>query len=202
MAEVTFNESHFRRANHTVGAASILYLWLPESFWGVPKLVIPALSITIMTLGEIVRFKYGIVFKGLRSHEGSQISSFYWYALAVVLLLVLFPVEIAAPCIFLLAFVDPLAGETRNSGRPLLAASSPFLCFLLGILIFAIFGYSGKLLVIAATASAIGVAAERLHIPKVDDDLLLPILPALYLVMASWYVSLPAFDPMLIGGLI
>ena len=52
-------------------------------------------------------------FFGLRSYEKKRPASYLYFGIAVLLLFLLFPQQIAIPCILCASFTDPIIGETR-----------------------------------------------------------------------------------------
>jgi dolichol kinase len=105
---------------------------------------------------ESVRLKYGVVFLGLREHERHRVASYLWFTSGAVLLIAVFPQQIAVPCILAAAIGDPVIGETRRFRRRFAFSLGFLSCFL----IFLLFGYPILLAVIAGGVTFIAESFE------------------------------------------
>ncbi len=179
----------WRRILHCLGAAVLIYYPLPNDFFLIaPKLYVLLAALAAVLVLEILRHTVGLDIPTLREYEREWIGSFAVFAVAIVAVILIFPVPIACAVILGCAFVDPLAGELRRLQRgPAVEIGLPFVAY-------AALAFVGLALIgrwpwadaagLAALASAIAVAVERPKVWWVDDDLAMTLVPAfaLYLV--------------------
>lgn len=188
----------WRRCLHLVGAAAVGYYALPTQFFVVlSKEDVLLLALTAVLVLEGLRHGAGIDLPTIRPYEQHRIGSYVFYALALTVALLAFPVPIGAAVILGTAGVDPLAGELRTARRfARLYPAVPLAAY--GLLAFA--GLAGigswpllPSLGLAVLAAPIALAAERPKIPWVDDDLVMTLAPALALFAVGGLVlGLPA----------
>jgi dolichol kinase len=190
-------DSHwFRRVFHTFAASFLVYYLLPEGDLITPiKIAIPLLLVLGMTVVEYRRLQGALDhqrFFGLRNYEKNRPASYLYFGFAVVLLFLLFPQQIAIPCILCASFTDPVIGETRFY----LGKKKAYLIgFLVSVFFFLITWYQSEwwilipVLVIGATGALIGEAKKLRFI---DDDFMIQMLPAL-LLWFFWQVMM-TFD--------
>jgi dolichol kinase len=141
----------------------------------------------------------------MHEYERKRVASYFWFATGAVLLIYLFPQEIAAPCITATAICDPIIGETRRFRRRFAFSIG----FLTCLLIFIIFRYH---LLLAIFSASIVFIAESLDIEihwglredlfmsrskrkvskykqwfdivfKADDDFMMQVIPAIILLV-------------------
>ncbi|MGA8275249.1 MAG: hypothetical protein WB789_05330 [Thermoplasmata archaeon] len=187
----------WRRVLHGLCAAVLLYYLLPDGFFIVaPKEVVLVAALVAVLVLEGLRHLVGLELPTIRPYEQKRVASFAFFALAIVLAVLLFPEPIAAAVVLGTALVDPLVGEMRVAGfrRATLWA--------VPILAYAGLAFVGLQLVgrwpvldaigLAVLAAPIAVAVERPKSRWVDDDLAMTFVPAVVLyVVAVLVLRLP-----------
>jgi hypothetical protein len=180
----------WRRVLHLFGAAVLVYYPLPENFFVVaPKEYVLIAALVAMFVLEVLRHLAGLELPTIRPYEAHRVASFAFYALALVLAVLLFPLPIGAAVVLGTAAVDPIAGELRRGSRPVaLTVGVPFA-------VYALLAFAGLAAVggwpplpsaaLALAAAPIAVAAERPKLPWVDDDLVMTLVPALFLYLTG-----------------
>ncbi len=173
----------FRRAVHASGAAFIGYYLIPMTGAGaLVRLALPlslaAVAILIETLRLTGQLPRHLVL-GLRRYESHRPASYAYFAVAAGILLLATPQSIAVPCIVGAALLDPVVGEARNRDHGRLGAG------LAGALATALFLLVGWSLPVSLLAGAVLLAGERLGNRAIDDDFLMPMLPALALIVLA-----------------
>ncbi len=176
----------WRRIMHTLGAAVLVYFALPNDFFVIaPKVDILLAALGVMLVLEVLRHAAGLQLPTIRPYETRRVASFVFFSVALVLAVLLFPLPIAAAVVLGTSFVDPIVGELRHErASPLLSVGIPIGAY--GLLAFvglaAIGGWpAGDSALLAAAAAPIAVAAEWPKYPWADDDLVMTIVPALFL---------------------
>jgi len=176
----------WRRIMHTWGAVVLVYYALPNNFFVVaPKADILLTALAIMLVLEVLRHAAGLQLPTIRPYEARRVASFVFFSVALVLAVLLFPLPIAAAVVLGTALVDPVAGELRHErASPLLGVGIPLLAYagLAFIGLAAIGGWpASDSALLAVAAAPLAVAAEWPKYPWVDDDLVMTIVPALFL---------------------
>ncbi|HEV8360283.1 MAG TPA: hypothetical protein VGR28_07515 [Candidatus Thermoplasmatota archaeon] len=179
--QLSFDPHWFRRAFHSFGACFAIYYLLPETGATMTfvKQFLPVLLFAGALSVEAYRILGGVpteAFFGLREYERFRLSGYVYFASAVVLLLYAFPPAVAAACIVGAAIGDPILGEFRRAKRPRLgiAAGVAF-----GALVFGVLQFHPAL---ALLGGLLLVAGELAKNKVLDDDFMMPILPAVALV--------------------
>lgn len=172
----------FRRSAHVFATTFISYYFLPDSgYIGILKRIIVLSLLIIFIVFDIARLKrkrYKLT--GLRDYEENRIGSYVYFGIGTSILLLLFPQQIAIPCIVSAALVDPVAGELRKINLKL----SYLIVFMLSFFIF----YSTWLtspyaILISVTSSLSLTLSELKKFRYLDDDLLMQIVPALTILI-------------------
>lgn len=177
----------FRRAFHTFAASFLIYYILPDVEWiHTAKIVMPTLIVVGMILIEYYRLRGDFDhqrFFGLRSYEKKRPASYLYFGIAVLILFLFFPQQIAIPCILCACFTDPLIGETRHYLKKQYA-------YLLGGLLSALFfvltwsqAEWWVILLVGCTGASGAVVGEATKLSFLDDDFLIQMLPALLLLL-------------------
>ena len=171
---------------HTFGATVLVYYAIPNDFFVIaPKAVILLAALAAMFLLEGLRHAAGLELPTIRPYEVHRVASFVFFSSALVIAVLLFPLPIAAAIVLGTALVDPIAGELRSQhASPLLAVGIPLAAY--GLLAFvglaAIGGWpAGDSALLAAAAAPLAVVAELPKYPWVDDDLVMTVVPGLFL---------------------
>jgi dolichol kinase len=175
----------FRRVFHTFAASFLFYYLLPDEGWiNLVKIVAPILIVLSMTLVEYRRLRGDLDhqrFFGLRSYEKKRPASYLYFGVAVLLLFLLFPQQIAIPCILCASFTDPIIGESRYY---LGKKRAYIIGFVVSLFFFFITWYQADLwaLILVPLLGATGaVIGEAKKISLVDDDFMIQMLPAILL---------------------
>jgi len=176
----------WRRIVHCLGAGVLVYYLVPDDFFVVaPKVDILLLVLLATLVLEGLRHAAGLELPTIRPYEERQVASFVFYAIALAGAIILFPLPIAATVIFGTAFVDPLAGGLRDSGRyrPAYPALPFGLYVVLALVGLGVIGTWPLVwsLPLAIVAAAVALGVEYPTIPWVDDDLAMTFVPALVL---------------------
>jgi dolichol kinase len=177
----------FRRVFHTFAASFLFYYLLPDDGWvALAKIVVPIGIIVCMVLVEYHRIK-GMLdqqrFFGLRSYEKGRPASYLYFGIAVVLLFLLFPQQIAVPCLLCASFTDPIIGESRYY----LGKKKAYLIgFVISLLFFLVTWHQVDwwVLIIVSVLGALGaLIGEAKKLQLIDDDFMIQMLPAIVLLL-------------------
>ena len=177
----------FRRVFHTFASSFLVFYLIPDGGWiGIVKITVPigiVACIAIIDYGRIRGEFDHQRFFGLRNYEKGRPASFLYFGIGLLLLLLLFPQQIAIPCILCASFTDPLIGESRYY----LGKKRAYLIgFFASLLFFILTWYHADWWVIL-TVSIVGasgaVLGEVKKLRLIDDDFMIQILPALLLAV-------------------
>lgn len=188
---IDFDAHWYRRVFHTFGASFVVYYIVPDVEWiNIGKFWIPICIVLIALLLELLRIKGKINsnhFFGLRRYEQKRASSYLFFGMGILILLLFFPQQIALPCILCACIADPIIGEVRNRFDKNTAV---FVGFLVCFLIFILTWYKTEdimiLLGISIIGSSAAVIGEVKKIWWLDDDFMIQILPAVILFLL-WF---------------
>jgi len=184
---IEYDPHWYRRVFHTFSASFILYYMLPDLYWiNLFKIWIPVTILIFIFILEYLRINGKINsnhFFGLRMYEKKRISSYLFFGIAVFILLLFFPQQIAIPCILCASIADPIMGEIRHRfGQKNVYLVGFFLC----MLFFFVTWYKAELW-IALLVSVIGatgaVVGETKKIKWLDDDFMIQMVPAILLLI-------------------
>jgi len=177
----------FRRVFHTFAASFLFYYLLPDEKWiNLGKIVFPIIIVACMAVVEYQRIRGGLDhhrFFGLRNYEKKRPASYLYFGIGVLVLFLLFPQQIAIPCILCASFTDPIIGESRyylGKKRAYLIGFVVSLCF------FLVSWYRADwwILLLVCLLGATGVLiGEAKKLRFVDDDLMIQMLPAILLLL-------------------
>lgn len=183
----------FRRAFHTFAASFLIYYLLPDEEWiHIIKIVLPILIVVSLGVIEYHRLRGDFTnqrFFGLRSYEKKRPASYLYFGVGVLLLFLLFPQQIAIPCILCASFTDPLIGESRHY---LKKQHAYLIGFIVSMFFFILTWYQADwwVLVLVGFIGASGaVIGEVKKIPFLDDDFMIQMIPAVLLFL-SWQLLL------------
>ena len=195
---IDFNAHWYRRVFHTFGASFLFYYILPDEYWfNLLKFWIP-LIIVIFVIGlEFIRIK-GIIssshFFGLRMYEKKRVGSYVFFAVAILILLMFFPQQIAIPCILCASIADPLMGEIRiHLNKKHVIIFGFLICFSL----FALTWYKFDLwliLLFGFLGSLGAVIGETKKFWWLDDDFMIQMVPAILLLILWLILQIMGFD--------
>ena len=188
----------FRRAFHTFAASFLVYYLIPSIGWiGIVRIIVPigiVACIAIIDYGRIRgEFEHQRFF-GLRGYEKGRPASYLYFGVALLLLLVLFPQQIAVPCILCGSFTDPLIGELRYYRRK---TQAYLIGFLASMVFFLLTWYRADwqvMLTVSVVGASGAVLGEAKKLRLIDDDFMIQILPALALLLIWQGVILLGID--------
>ncbi|UCH87923.1 MAG: hypothetical protein JSV49_06540 [Thermoplasmata archaeon] len=199
----------------------LIYYMFPEYVFGYPTLLFLFIFFVVLPIIiEIIRLKKNIRIFGLREHEQHHVASYVWFTCGAVLLIALFPQQIAAPCILGAAIGDVVLGVTRDLRRRYTFSFT----FLILLLIFLIFMYNMILAIVAAGIILVSESVEfRIKsqlkpqlfysrskkrvskyrkffeiIFKTDDDFMMQVIPAISLAVIYFIFGWHYMPPELI----
>jgi hypothetical protein len=188
----------WRRILHGLAAIVLFYYALPRQILlGLTReeLLLTALGLVLVL--ELLRWLVGLELPTLRAYERRRVASYVFYAVALVAVVLLFPMPIALVVVPGTALIDPLVGELRLSTRwrdtyPWLPGAVYALLATTALVVVVRWSVLAALL-FAGIAAAVALLAERPKIPELDDDLAMTLVPAL--VLAGLMVVFPAVFP-------
>ncbi|HEX08466.1 MAG TPA: dolichol kinase [Thermoplasmatales archaeon] len=198
MDSIKFEVHWYRRVFHTFGSSFLVYYIIPDTGWsGILKRLIPTLIILFVSILEYLRITGKIssnYFFGLRVYEEKRVGSYLFFGVAVFILLLFFPQQIAVPCILCACFTDPIMGETRQryGGKNACIAG-----FFVSMFFFIATWYRAdiwiRLLVsiVGGTSAVIGEAKKNRWI---DDDFMVQILPAVFILILWRMIGLTGLE--------
>ena len=202
-----FDVHWYRRVFHAFGASFLLYYMLPDVDWiNLLKFWIPIVIIILVFILEYLRIK-GMLnsnhFFGLRMYEKKRVSSYLFFGVAILLLLLFFPQQIAIPCILCASIADPIMGEIRQRfGEKMVYMVG----FLVCMLFFLVSWYKAGVwvaLLISGIGASFAVIGETKKIKWLDDDFMIQMLPAFVLLiiwLSAGYIGLVLPDPIIYAG--
>ncbi|MCI4344546.1 MAG: hypothetical protein L3J87_02845 [Thermoplasmata archaeon] len=189
----------WRRCLHLSGAFVLVYYLLPPRFF----LVVPNVLALLLALGavlalEVLRHVAHAELPTIRPYEQHRVASFAFYAIALVIAVVVFPPAIATVVVLGTSLVDPLIGElrVRRVGPPVHPALplAAYFGLAVGSLTFAWRVALPVAITGGALAAIIGVAIEAPRVRGVDDDLAMTLVPAFVLLTVA--LTVPFFHPL------
>lgn len=183
----------FRRIFHTSAASLVCYYLLPDEPWiNLAKIILPICIVCCMAAVEYQRIHGSMDtqrFFGLRNYEKKRPASYLYFSVALLLLFLFFPQQIALPCILCAAFTDPLIGESRYY----LGKQYAYLIgFLASLSFFLITWYQADwwiLILISLIGATSTVIGEVKKLRFIDDDFMIQMLPAV-LILLVWQLLL------------
>lgn len=183
----------WRRILHGLGAAVLVYYLLPPGvLFGLPNAVIPLLALAAVLILEALRLTGRVEIPVIRPYEAHRLASYAYFAIALVVAVLLFPEPIAAAVILGTAIVDPFAGELRLSARyRRLYPTAPFVAYVaLAVVALVGVGHYPALsaLGLAVLAALLALLAEWPKWGPVDDDLAMTLLPGVVLDLVTYFV--------------
>ncbi len=199
----------YRRVFHTFSASFIFYYMLPDIYWiNLVKIWIPVVLLIFIFILEYLRINGKVNsnhFFGLRMYEEKRVSSYLFFGIAVFILLLFFPQQIAVPCILCASIADPIMGEIRHRyGEKKVYVVG----FLVCALFFFVTWYKAdfRILIIVSLIGAAGaVIGETKKLKLLDDDFMIQMVPAI-LLLIIWifavYFGLVLPDPIIHPGIL
>jgi dolichol kinase len=181
--------------SHAFAASFLVYYLLPNEQWLNPVKYSVLIGVLVfVALLEYLRIK-GVfdsgTFFGLRVYEKNRPGSYLYFGVAVVLLLLFFPQQIAVPCILCGSLGDPLIGEFRfRSGK----RKAIVLGFIVCLLFFVVTWYTADFLILIGVSflgAACAVLGEVRKFRLLDDDFMIQMVPAV--VLSVIWLGMNAF---------
>jgi len=177
----------FRRVFHTFAASFLFYYLLPDEEWiNLGKIVLPVIIVLCMVVIEYRRIRGDLDYQrffGLRNYEKKRPASYLYFGVAVLLLFLFFPQQIVIPCILCASFTDPIIGESRYY---LGKKRTYVIGFVVSMFFFLVTWYRADwwLLILVPLLGATGaVMGEARKLKLVDDDFMIQMLPAVFLLL-------------------
>jgi dolichol kinase len=191
----------WRRCLHLFGVAVLLYYLLPVQLapWlSTEEVLLAALAMVIVL--EIARHTVGVDLPTLREHEEHRVASYTWFAIGLVVAVLLFPRPIAVAAVLGTALVDPLIGELRLSParRRWYPAGAGAVYAGLALASFAFVGRWATLpsVAMAVVMTIVALLVESPKLAWLDDDLTMTLVPgALATAVLFFAPGFPTFVP-------
>ncbi len=178
-------DAFLRRGLKFAGLLILVYYLLPKKVFGVPVYWAIPLGAAIVLVVEVARVTGVLPIPALRAYEHHRPAGYVYWGAALALLVAFFPESFAVSALIAASVADVIAGELRrgwkmSGGRS--RAIGVFLPFtaVAGALLFWLSPEGAVLsLLLGATGAVLAAAVEGRVMGWLDDDLLMPILPAL-----------------------
>lgn len=175
----------FRRLVHISAPLFCVYYVLPEELFPGIGRDQGVLFVMLMVLGfEALRLIFLIKVPGMRPYEFERPSAAAWTAVGMTFSLLLFPVELTLPVLMGMGWVDPMIGEMRKRKSDLYP-SFPVIIYaaLMVVGLGYFYGLTPLVLVASALVAPLAVLVESLPVRYIDDDIMLIVVPLLFLGM-------------------
>jgi len=187
IGSIQFEAHWFRRVFHTFAASFLIYYMLPDEPWITTLKTGFAVGVVFFVfILEYLRIKGKIRssdFFGLRKYEEKRPASYLYFGVAILILLVFFPQQIAIPCILCACFSDPIIGEIRHRyGKKEAYIIGFLICMFFFLITWHTVDMSIMFFVSIFGASA-AVIGEAKKFWLIDDDFMIQILPAVILLI-------------------
>ncbi len=169
-----------RRLVHISSPIFLIYYWLPDPLWvGGPGRQVGLVFALLLTLAfETFRMSKQLQIIGMRPYESNRMSAAAWAGIALVFAFLFFPLEVAAPAVFGMAWIDPLCGELRRLKSPLYPDFPKVAYFVLVLAVMtAIVGLSIGVLIAAVLSALVAISVEKVNTRFLDDDFTMLVIP-------------------------
>jgi len=206
-----FDVHWYRRVFHTFGAAFLVYYILPNDiewlnlakFWVPLSIVIFAILLEYLRISGKIDSKH---FFGLRMYEKNRAGSYVFFAVGILLLLLLrFPQQIAIPCILCACIADPIMGEVRHRFEKKYVYITGFVVCLLFFMITWYKAAIWLMLLVSIVGAAGAVIGEAKKFWWLDDDFMIQMLPAIFLLaiwLSAQYIGIALPEPIIYLSLV
>jgi hypothetical protein len=174
---------------HLFGLAVLLYYVLPAMIlpW-LPTEVLLLAALGLVLVLEASRLALGVELPTIRDYERARVASYTWFAVGLVVAVLLFPRAIAVAAVLGTGVVDPLIGELRLSEerRRWYPAAPALVYFGLATSAFLFVGRWHWIPAVGAAGAmaAVALAIERPKRAWLDDDFTMTMLPGIVLTVA------------------
>ena len=201
-----FDVHWYRRVFHTFGAAFLVYYILPNDiewlnltkFWVPLGIVIFTVTLEYLRISGRIDSKH---FFGLRMYEKNRAGSYVFFAVGILLLLLLrFPQQIAIPCILCACIADPIMGEVRHRFEKKYVYITGFVVCLLFFMIAWYKAAIWLMLLVSIVGATGAVIGETKKFWWLDDDFMIQILPAIFLLviwLSAQYFGITLPEPII-----
>ena len=169
-----------RRLIHISSPIFLIYYWLPDPLWaeGPGRQVGLVFALLLTVAFEAFRMSSHLQIIGMRPYESNRMSAAAWAGIALVFAFLFFPLEVAAPAVFGMAWIDPLCGELRTHKSPLYPNFPKVAYFVLALAIMtATVGLSVGTLIAAVLSALVAVSVEKVNTRFLDDDFTMIVIP-------------------------
>lgn len=169
-----------RRLVHVSSPIFLIYYWLPEPLWagGPGRQVGLVFALFVTLVFESIRMAKQLNIIGMRPYESNRMSAAAWAGIALVIAFLFFPLEVAAPAVFGMAWIDPLCGELRKHKSPLYPNFPKVAYFVLVLAIMtATVGLSIGVLIAAVLSALVAISVEKVNTRFLDDDFTMLVIP-------------------------
>lgn len=182
-----FDAHWYRRVFHAFGACFLIYYILPDIDWiNFMKIIVPPMVVVITITLEVLRLKGKISsnhFFGLRMYEKNRVGSYVFFAVGILILLMLPWQAITIPCILCACLGDPIIGEIRiRFGKKYSYILGFLVCMLFFMLIWRTADI-GLVLIVSIIGGLSAIIGESKQFWWIDDDFMIQILPAILLTI-------------------
>jgi hypothetical protein len=164
----------------------LIYYWLPDPLWvgGLIRPIGLIFALFLTLIFESIRMTKQLNIIGMRPYESSRMSAAAWAGIALVFAFLFFPIEVTAPAIFGMAFIDPMCGELRKRNSRFYPNLPKLAYFVLVMAIMiAIVGLSIGVVVAAALAALVAISVEKTKTRFLDDDFTMLVIPLLVIAI-------------------
>ncbi|MBN1390152.1 MAG: hypothetical protein JXA22_05875 [Candidatus Thermoplasmatota archaeon] len=146
-----------RRVVHLLSGSVVVYYLFPSTFLYLPmKLWLIVLLGAVPLVIECVRSRRRHLIFGLREFERGRVASYAWALWTSMIIMLVFPQEIALPVIIIYTLADPVIGEVRLWKKWLVLPVGVTFTFL----VFLLFGYNIILAIFAGFFMVFGESLE------------------------------------------
>lgn len=201
-----FDVHWYRRVFHTFGAAFLVYYLMPNDIeWlNLAKFWVPLGIVVFTIILEYLRISGKIDSKhffGLRMYEKNRAGSYVFFAVGILLLLLLrFPQQIAIPCILCACIADPIMGEVRHRFEKKYVYITGFIVCLLFFMITWYKAAIWLMLLVSIVGATGAVIGETKKFWWLDDDFMIQMLPAIFLLaiwLSAQYIGIALPEPII-----
>jgi hypothetical protein len=182
-----------RRLVHMSSPFFLIYYWLPDPLWagGPGRQLGLVFALFVTLLFESIRMTKQLKIIGMRPYESSRLSAAAWAGIALVFAFLFFPIEVAAPAIFGMAFIDPLCGELRKRNSRLYPNLPKVAYFaLVTAIMTAEIGLSIGVVVAAVLAAQVAISVEKTKTRFFDDDFTMLVIPMIVIAIVLFVFSM------------
>jgi hypothetical protein len=181
-----------RRLVHMCTPLFLVYYWIPDPLWrtSLDKRVALILLLVVVLIFEAIRLRRKWHIVGMREYEYRRMSAAAWSAIALVFTFLFFPLELAAPALLGMGFIDPLIGELRRHKSKMYPLLPTLLYFVIVLAALAyLIGFDYRAVLAAIVATALAIELEKMRWRQVDDDFLMIVPPLLGMAAVYWITA-------------